>query len=59
MVTFHRIDKSTTRLMLQLDIEPHGLRERLADALGFVERRVIDDLRDFKKHVEAQDAPVA
>ncbi|WP_327064817.1 SRPBCC family protein [Kitasatospora sp. NBC_01250] len=52
VVTFHRIDQSTTRLMLQLDIEAHGVRERVAEALGFVDRRVIDDLHDFKKHVE-------
>ncbi|MEU6238840.1 SRPBCC family protein [Kitasatospora sp. NPDC047058] len=53
VVTFHRIDEDTTRLMLQLEIEPPGLLERLADALGFVDRRVIDDLKDFKEHVEA------
>ncbi|GAA2752092.1 SRPBCC family protein [Kitasatospora cinereorecta] len=53
VVTFHRVDESTTRLMVQLELEPPGLLERLVEALGFVDRRVIDDLRDFKEHVES------
>ncbi|MFJ4184577.1 SRPBCC family protein [Kitasatospora sp. NPDC089509] len=52
VVTFHRVDDRTTRVMLQLEVEPHGLWAHLAEALGFVDRRVIDDLRDFKRHVE-------
>ncbi|SOB85963.1 SRPBCC family protein [Streptomyces sp. 1331.2] len=52
VVTFHRVDDRTTRVMLQLEIEPHGLWEHLVEALGFVDRRVIDDLNDFKHHVE-------
>ncbi|WP_354638076.1 SRPBCC family protein [Kitasatospora camelliae] len=53
VVTFHRIDEATTRVMLQLEIQPPGLLDRLVEALGFIDRRVIDDLRDFKEHVEA------
>lgn len=52
VVTFHAVDDRTTRVMLQLEIEPHGAWEHLVEALGFVDRRVIDDLNDFKKHVE-------
>ncbi|MEU9077694.1 SRPBCC family protein [Kitasatospora sp. NPDC048538] len=52
VVTFHHVDDRTTRVMLQLEIEPHGIWEHLAEALGFVDRRVIDDLNDFKHHVE-------
>ncbi|WP_030239486.1 SRPBCC family protein [Streptomyces sp. NRRL S-350] len=52
VVTFHHVDDRTTRVMLQLDIETHGIWEHLAEALGFVDRRVIDDLNDFKHHVE-------
>ncbi|MGW6913334.1 SRPBCC family protein [Kitasatospora sp. NPDC054939] len=52
VVTFHQVDGRTTRVMLQLEIEPHGLWENLLTALGFVDRRVIDDLTDFKHHVE-------
>ncbi|MFF4381107.1 SRPBCC family protein [Kitasatospora sp. NPDC001547] len=58
VVTFHPVDDRTTRVMLQLEVEPHGIWERLAEALGFVDRRVIDDLEDFRRHVE-QDAGAA
>lgn len=56
VVTFHPVDEGTTRVMLQLEVEPHGLWEHLTEALGFVDRRVIDDLEDFRRHVEEEDA---
>jgi len=54
VVTFHRIDDSTTRVMLQMDYEPEGLAEKVGDALGVVERRVKGDLENFKKLIEAR-----
>ncbi|MFJ8624875.1 SRPBCC family protein [Kitasatospora sp. NPDC093550] len=57
VVTFHQVDDRRTRLMLQLEIEPHGVWEHVAEALGFVDRRVIDDLADFKRHVEETAGP--
>ncbi|MBD0693716.1 SRPBCC family protein [Streptomyces sp. CBMA123] len=59
VVTFHHVDDRTTRVMLQLEVEPHGLWAHLAEALGFVDRRVIDDLNDFKDHVERSERPDA
>ncbi|MFH8381387.1 SRPBCC family protein [Kitasatospora sp. NPDC018058] len=59
VVTFHHVDDRTTRVMLQLEIEPHALWAHLAEALGFVDRRVIDDLNDFKRHVERSSGPAA
>ncbi|QKW23223.1 hypothetical protein HUT16_32775 [Kitasatospora sp. NA04385] len=52
VVTFHRVTESSTRLMLQLDTEPHGLWDHLVEGLGFTDRRVIDELAAFKAHVE-------
>ena len=52
VVTFHRIDADTTRIMLQLDFEPDGLTEAVGDALGFVRRRAAGDLARFKDFVE-------
>ncbi|MFI6843113.1 SRPBCC family protein [Kitasatospora sp. NBC_00085] len=52
VVTFHRVGEHTTRVMLQLDVEPDGLVERIGHALGFADRQVIDDLGDFKTFVE-------
>ncbi|MFD8788172.1 SRPBCC family protein [Kitasatospora sp. NPDC059599] len=59
VVTFHHMDDGTTRVMLQLEMEPHGILEHLAEALGFVDRRIIDDLADFKRHVEETAGPVS
>jgi uncharacterized membrane protein len=54
VVTFHRIDEETTRLMLQLDFEPEGFVEAAGDALGFVRRRAAGDLERFKEFIEAR-----
>jgi uncharacterized membrane protein len=54
VVTFHRLDDDRTKVMLQLDMEPEGLVEHAADALGFVERRAVGDLERFKEFVEAR-----
>jgi uncharacterized membrane protein len=54
VVTFHRIDDDTTRIMLQLDFEPDGLTESVGDALGFVRRRASGDLTRFKEFIEGR-----
>jgi uncharacterized membrane protein len=54
VVTFHRIDDDTTKVMLQLDFEPEGLVEQAGDALGFVKRRATGDLGRFKEFIEAR-----
>lgn len=54
VVTFHRIDDSKTRVMLQVDYEPEGVVENVGDALGFVSRRVKGDLDRFKTFIEAR-----
>jgi uncharacterized membrane protein len=57
VVTFHRIDDGTTRVTLQLDVEPQGAVERAGDALGFVDRQIQDDLKRFKEFIESRGAP--
>jgi uncharacterized membrane protein len=52
VVTFHRIDDTHTKLMVQLDFVPEGILEKLGDALGASDRRVGSDLRRFKEFVE-------
>ncbi|MGW2447455.1 SRPBCC family protein [Streptomyces sp. NPDC001675] len=52
VVTFHRIDDSTTKVMLQLEFEPEGLAETVGDKLGVVKRRVSGDLHRFKDFIE-------
>jgi len=54
VVTFHRISDDTTRVMLQMDYEPHGVIENLGDMMGFMSRRVEGDLARFKKFIEGR-----
>lgn len=54
VVTFHRIDDATTKVMLQLDAEPHGIVEKIGDALGILDREAKADLKRFKEVLEAR-----
>jgi len=51
-VTFHRIDDMRTRAMLQIDYDPQGVVENVADALGVVKARIKGDLERFKEFIE-------
>jgi uncharacterized membrane protein len=53
-VTFHRLDDSKTRIMLQLEFHPEGVTEQVGDKLGFVSRRAKGDLGRFKEFIESQ-----
>ncbi|MFF7966517.1 SRPBCC family protein [Streptomyces sp. NPDC007903] len=52
VVTFHRIDDGTTKVMLQLDYDPESLTEKVGDKLGFVKRQATGDLKRFKEFIE-------
>jgi len=54
VVTFHHLSANSTRVMLQLEYDPHGLVENVGSALGLVERRVEGDLKRFKEFVESK-----
>jgi uncharacterized membrane protein len=54
VVTFHRIDDETTRVTLQMDVDPEGFVENVGTALGFLDRRVKGDLERFKEFVESR-----
>ena len=54
VVTFHRIDDSTTRVMVQMDFVPEGIKEKIGDALGAADRRVHADLERFKEMIESR-----
>jgi len=54
VVTFHKLDDSRSRIMLQLEYEPEGIVESVGDKLGFMTRRVQGDLERFKKFIEAR-----
>jgi uncharacterized membrane protein len=54
VVTFHRIDDNTTRVMLQMDVEPEGVVETAGTAVGVFEREVAGDLDRFKDFIESR-----
>jgi len=56
VVTFHRLDDKTTRVTLQMDVEPDGVVETVGTALGFLDRRVKDDLERFSEFIQGRGA---
>lgn len=56
VVTFHRLDDTQTRVMLQMEYEPQGAMEKIGDLLGVTSRRVEKDLERFKEFVERRGA---
>jgi len=54
VVTFHRIDDNTTRIMVQMDWEPEGAVEATGAAVGADDRKVKGDLERFKKLIESR-----
>jgi uncharacterized membrane protein len=54
VVTFHRIDDDTTRVTLQMDVEPEGVVENVGTALGFLDRRVKGDLERFRDYIQGR-----
>jgi uncharacterized membrane protein len=54
VVTFHRIDDNTTRVMLQLEAYPQDWKEKAADLTGMIKRRVKKDLERFKEFIESR-----
>lgn len=52
VVTFHRLDSDHTRVTAQMDIEPEGVVENVADKTGLIDRRVQGDLSRFKEFIE-------
>jgi uncharacterized membrane protein len=54
VVTFHKLDQERSRVMVQMDWVPEGIKEKLGDALGMSDRRVKGDLARFKGLIESR-----
>jgi uncharacterized membrane protein len=54
VVTFHRIDPTTTRITVQIDWAPEGIKEQVGSALGADDLRVKGDLQRFKDFIESR-----
>lgn len=50
VVTFHRLSDTKSRVMMQIDFDPHG-----DDALGIVSQQVENTLDQFKALIEKRD----
>lgn len=53
VVTFHRLDDQKTRVTVQMDIDPDGFAENVADKAGVIDRRVKGDVKRFKDFIES------
>jgi uncharacterized membrane protein len=54
VVTFHRIDDGTTKVMLQMEAQPEDLVEKAGDLAGVLDRRVGKDLENFREFIESR-----
>ena len=54
VVTFHRLDDTSTRVTAQMDIDPEGFLENVGDKLGVPSHRVKGDLERFKEFIESR-----
>lgn len=54
VVTFHRLDDTHTKVMLQLEHDPQGIADTVGDKLGFVSRQAKGDLKRFKQYIESR-----
>ena len=52
VVTFHKLDDARTRVMVQMDYEPEGVKESVGSMVGVDSRRVRGDLESFKEFIE-------
>jgi uncharacterized membrane protein len=56
VVTFHALDDDTTRVTLQMRMDPEGLSEHVADLTGLLSARTKGDLKRFKEFIENRGA---
>lgn len=56
VVTFEAAGDNRTRVNLQMEVEPHGLVEKVGSALGVDDHQVKADLGRFKEMIESNGA---
>ena len=56
VISFHRLEKNLTRVMVDMDFVPQGMIEKMASGMRFVKRAVEADLARFKAYVELGEA---
>ena len=56
VVSFESLGANSTRVTLDLDVEPDSLKEKIGEKLGFVSKQVEGDLKRFKSFIESRGA---
>jgi uncharacterized membrane protein len=56
VATFHKLSDTSSRVTVQMDIDPDGFLETLGEKFGVIEGRVKGDLRRFKTFIEERGA---
>jgi uncharacterized membrane protein len=54
VVTFHKLDDSSSRVTVQIDWEPEGLLEKAGALVGAGSHAVKKDLQNFKEFIEGR-----
>ena len=54
VVTFHKLGDARTKIMVQMDYEPEGMKESVGSAVGLDSHRVKGDLESFKEFIESR-----
>jgi uncharacterized membrane protein len=54
VVTFHKLSDDQSKLMVQLDFVPEGIKEKVGDLIGAPDRRVKSDLARFTQLDESR-----
>ncbi len=54
VITFHKLADNQTRVTAQIDIDPEGFAENVADKTGLISHRVKADMANFKKFIESR-----
>jgi uncharacterized membrane protein len=52
VVTFHRLDETHTRVTAQMDLDPEGIAETVADKAGLIDLKVKGDMNRFREFIE-------
>ena len=54
VVTFHKLGDARTKVMVQMDYQPEGIKESVGSAVGIDSHRVKGDLESFKEFIESR-----
>jgi len=56
VVTFHKLDDATTRVMFRLDMAPDNVVEAIGEKTGIVSKAAERDMKNFKEFIESRGA---